>query len=165
MLEPEVSLIEKYLQTVRKCFTMTNIRCKGRKEIDLLAVDPKTGEIFHVESHVWTNRRLNSTELKELVDKKFSDPEVKEKVTEFFGESDYRKWLVVSPQNVNQELNEYARKLGIEIKYIELMVRTIMRKMGRLGSRDHILRTLEIVKLKEKWDDTHLHRRPRVEKP
>lgn len=164
-MEPEVCLIEKYLQTVCKCFTMTNIGCRGKKELDLLAINPRTGEKLHVESSVWTNRRLNSNDLAELVDKKFNDAEVKEKISEFFGESDYKKWLVVSPQNVNQQMNEFASKVGIEIWYIDVMVRMIMRKMGRFGSRDHILRTLEIVKLKEKWERTHLHLRPPVEKP
>jgi hypothetical protein len=165
MLEPEVSLIEKYLQTVCKCFTMTNIKCRGKKEIDLLAINPITGRKFHIESSVWTKRRLSSNGLAKLADKKFNDSEVKGKISEFFGESDYEKWLVVSPQNVNRQLDEYASKLGIEIRYIEEMVRTMMRKMDRYGSRDHILRTLEIVNLKEKWDRTHLHLRPPVEKP
>jgi hypothetical protein len=134
---------------------MTNIRCSGQKEIDLLAVNPKTGEMFHVESHVWTERRLNSTELAELVENKFNDSKVKEKISEFLKESDYKKWLVVSPQDVNQELNEYARKRGIEIWYIDVMVNMIMEKMKRFGSRDHIIRMLEIVKLREKWQSKH----------
>lgn len=154
-MEPEVSLIEKYLQTVCKCFTMTNIRCRGQKEIDLLAINPKTEEKFHVESSVWTNRRLNSSSLAKLVDKKFNDLRVKEKIGEFFGKSDYRKWLVVSPQDENPQLDKYAGSLGIEIWYIEVMVRMIMRKMCRYGSRDHVLRTLEIVKQKEEWESKH----------
>jgi hypothetical protein len=80
---------------------------------------------------------------------------VKEKIGEFFGKSDYKKWLVVSPQDVNPQLDKYAGSLGIEIWYIEVMVRMIMRKMCRYGSRDHVLRTLEIVKLKEKWQSKH----------
>jgi len=51
-MEPEVHLIEKYFQSVKKCLTMTNIRLKRNKEIDLIAVDPRNGEKFHVESRV-----------------------------------------------------------------------------------------------------------------
>jgi len=51
-LEPEVHLIEKYFQAVKKCLTMTNIRLKKNKEIDLLAINPRTGEKYHVESRV-----------------------------------------------------------------------------------------------------------------
>jgi len=155
MLEPEVSLIEKYLQIVRKCFTMTNIRCKGRKEIDLLAVNPRNGDKFHIESSVHTKPKLNLNELAKLAKEKFNDSRVTEEIKEFFGESEYKKWLVVSPQDVNQELNEYARKLGIEIWYIDVMVSMIMRKMDRFGSRDTIIRMLEIVKLLEKWQIKH----------
>jgi hypothetical protein len=44
-MEPEVHIIEKYFQEVLYCFTMTNIRCKGGKEIDVLAVNPTTGKV------------------------------------------------------------------------------------------------------------------------
>jgi hypothetical protein len=55
-------------------------------------------------------------------------------------------------------------KHAIEIRYIDVMVRMIMRKQGRFGSRDDILRTLEIVKLIEDFNRKH---RPTlsVEKP
>jgi hypothetical protein len=144
---------------------MTNIRCSGKKEIDLLAINPKTEQKFHVESSVWTNRRLNSNDLAKLADEKFNDSRVKEKISEFFGESQYSKWLVVSPQKANPQLDECASKLGIKIWYIDVMVRMIMRKLGRFGSRDHVLRMLEIIELKEKFDRTHVHLRPPVEKP
>jgi len=39
-MEPEVHIIEKYFQEIKHCFNMTNIRLKGKKEIDLLAVSP-----------------------------------------------------------------------------------------------------------------------------
>lgn len=164
-LEPEVRLIEKYLQIAWKCFTMTNIRCRGKKEIDLLAINPKTGEKFHIESRVLMNRKLNLRDLNKLAEEKFVDPRVTEKIKEFFGESEYRKWLVVSPQKVDFKLVDLARsKHAIEIRYIDVMVRMIMRKQGRFGSRDDILRTLEIVKLIEDFNRKH---RPTlsVEKP
>jgi hypothetical protein len=56
-MEPEVHIIEKYFQEVLHCFTMTNIRCKGGKEIDLLAVNPITGKRYHIESRVSTSAR------------------------------------------------------------------------------------------------------------
>jgi len=141
---------------------MTNIRCKGKKEIDLLAIDPKTGQKFHVESRVWTNRRLNSNDLTKLADEKFNDSRVKEKISEFFGESQYSKWLVVSSQKVNPQLDECASKLGIEIWYIGVMFRMIKPKL-RFGSRDQVLRILEIVKIEEDFDRTYSG--PPVKKP
>lgn len=40
------------MQLVRKCFTMTNVMLEGGKEIDLLAVNPISGEKFHIEVRV-----------------------------------------------------------------------------------------------------------------
>jgi Holliday junction resolvase-like predicted endonuclease len=57
-MEPEVHIIEKYFQEILHCFTMTNIRCKGGKEIDLLAINPKTLERYHVKSRVSTTFKL-----------------------------------------------------------------------------------------------------------
>jgi hypothetical protein len=53
-LEPEVHLIEKYFQEILHCLTSTNMRCKGGKEIDLLAMDPRPLRRSHVESRVAT---------------------------------------------------------------------------------------------------------------
>lgn len=57
-MEPEVHIIEKYFQEIKRCFTMTNIKCKGGKEIDLLAVVPITLERYYVESRVSTTFKL-----------------------------------------------------------------------------------------------------------
>lgn len=56
--EPEVHIIEKYFQAVLQCFTMTNIRLKGGKEIDLLAINPRTGEKYHIEARVSTTLKI-----------------------------------------------------------------------------------------------------------
>jgi nucleoid DNA-binding protein len=37
---------------------MTNIKCRGNKEIDLLAMNPKTNEKYHVEARVSTTFSL-----------------------------------------------------------------------------------------------------------
>jgi hypothetical protein len=51
-LEPEVHIVERYMQLVKKCFTMTNVMLEGGKEIDILAVNPISGEKFHIEVRV-----------------------------------------------------------------------------------------------------------------
>ena len=56
-MEPEVHIIE-YFQVVLGCFTMTNVKCEGQKELDLLAVNPRTSEKYHVESRVSTSFKL-----------------------------------------------------------------------------------------------------------
>jgi hypothetical protein len=54
-MEPEVHTIEKYFQEILHCFTMTNIRCRGGKEIDLSAINPNNRKKYHVESRVGTS--------------------------------------------------------------------------------------------------------------
>lgn len=55
-MEPEVHIVEKYLQLVKHWFTMTNVMLGGGKEIDLLALDPRSGEKYHIEVRVAIGR-------------------------------------------------------------------------------------------------------------
>jgi len=145
---------------------MTNIKCKSGREIDLLAINPLTGEKYHVESKVWLGKKFRVKDINSLAKEKFEHPIVKEKIQKFFRDSKYRKWLVIQSQKVDFQLDDFAReKYGIEIQYIEVFLRMMTRKLSFKGSRDHVLRTLEIVKLKEDFDQTHQARpvkQPRV---
>jgi hypothetical protein len=108
-MEPEVHIIEKYFQLIKQCFTMTNIRLKGGKEIDLLAFNPRTGEKYHVEARVSTTSafklRLHDTKLKDgrvhrrgldfFNKQKFNHPTVLKKIHELFHSEKYRKILVI----------------------------------------------------------------------
>jgi hypothetical protein len=145
---------------------MTNVRCRGsRKEIDLLAVNLTTGTKYHVESSVRTTQKLRKENMNSIAKKKFDHPAIKETIKGFFGEPKYHRWLVIQPQKVDPDLEIVAKEFGIEIRSIEEIVRMIMRKIVRFGSRDDVLRILEIVKLKEDFDRTHQARpirQPRV---
>lgn len=136
---------------------MTNIRCRGSKEIDLLAVNPKTEEKYHVESRVGTSPSFKIREkdthtsegrphkigLDYFHKEKFEHPIVKGKVREFFGDSKYRKWLVVwHVQNENlvvKALHEY----GIEIYWIHELIANLRQQKLTSGSRDVVLRMIE----------------------
>lgn len=163
-MEPEVHIIEKYFQTMLKCFTMTNIKCKGNKEIDLLAINPRTGNKFHVESRVGTSPsfkiRLHDTYTKKgiahkigidyFAKEKFDHPLVKEKIKEIFGNINYVKILVVWDVQ-DEALVEEAKKIfDIEIWFIIEMIYDLMEKGKIRGSRDDILRTVELMGLFEK---------------
>ena len=65
-LEPEVHIIEKHLQISEGFFTKTNIKV-DRRGIDLLAIHTISGEKFHAESTVHTNRKLNIMRTVELM--------------------------------------------------------------------------------------------------
>jgi len=110
-MEPEVHIIEKYFQEVLHCLTMSNIKCEGNKEIDLLAINPKTFERYHVEARVTTSFKLRSeaTHVKSgtwkgrshrngidsLAKEKFNHPYVQQKINEIFNTTNYSKVLIV----------------------------------------------------------------------
>lgn len=148
-MEPEVHLIEKYFQE-EGFFTKTNIKL-DRNEIDLLAIHPVTGKKFHVESRVHTHSKLRIQDLDNIVENKFEHPNIVNGIRNIFGTTEYGKVLVV--WNVQHgSVIEKAEKYGVEIKYIsELLMELISSRMalGAKGSRDPIVRTIELMALIE----------------
>ena len=136
---------------------MTNIQCRRGKEIDLLAINPKSGEKYHVEARVGTSSSFKIREKDTYTSKgkphkigldyfhkeKFEHPIVKEKICEFFGDSKYRKWLVVwhvkNENLVMKALSEY----GIEIYWIHELIANLRQQKLTSGSRDVVLRLIE----------------------
>jgi len=51
-METTEKIVEAYARYVEGWATIPNIRCPGQSEIDLLAIDPKTGNKYHIESGV-----------------------------------------------------------------------------------------------------------------
>jgi hypothetical protein len=161
-LEPEVHLIEKYFQEILHCLTITNTRCKGGKEIDLLAVDPRTLRRFHVESRVATKfllkskatYRKNGSSLKNGVDyfirEKFDHPHVKERIGEIFGEAEYERVLVVWDVSNLSVVNWAKQNFGLDIWFIDDLLEELIEKVETLGSRDDILRVVELMALSER---------------
>ncbi|HZK56346.1 MAG TPA: hypothetical protein VFC84_19490 [Desulfosporosinus sp.] len=108
-MEPEVHIVERYLQLVKHWFTMTNVMLEGGKEIDLLALDPRSGDKYHIEVRVAIGRgfriRLIDSQTKDgrkhkrgldtLNQIKFSPPAVVDGCREFFGCEEYKRVLVV----------------------------------------------------------------------
>ena len=161
MLEPEVHLIEKYFQSVKKCLTMTNIRLKRNKEIALLAVDPRTGEKFHVESRVTltgftllkkdTHAKKGMSKGKPLrrgldfFDKeKFGHKIVVGAIKKIFGDADYRRILVVWDVKDDSVVKYAKERFGIEIWLMDEIITNLVENVRR-GSRDDILRTVELM--------------------
>ena len=179
-------IIEKYFQEILHCFTMTNIRCKGGKEIDLLAIDPKTSKRYHVEARVSTTFKLKleatSTRsgksrkdvLDHFVKEKFEHPHVLEKIHEILGNLPYTKWIVVweaegypvSSIQTPSVVNEAKNKFGIEVHLIGDLLNRMINEIKVKGSRDDVLRMLELisigVKEKERRDKYLQKRREMV---
>jgi len=136
-----------------QCFTMTNIRVKGVKggrEIDLLAIDPKSGERYHVEVGINVGKKMPLQGGRQgLMSnmEKFENVHVVNKIHEIFGdEKKYNKILVV--WDVQNGVVDEAEKHGVEIWYIvERLMELVGAQLGGTskGSRDDILRTVELM--------------------
>ena len=161
-MEPEVHIIEKYLQHVKKWLTMTNIGLQKKKEIDLLAINPKTGEKHHIESRVSISsfgklrlhetKRSNGTSFRNGLDyfsrEKFDNPVMVNGVREIFGDTNYGKILVVWDVEEESVIAVAKEKFGIEIWYMEEIIDEINEAiaLGKIkGSRDDVLRTVELL--------------------
>jgi len=158
-LEPEVHIVERYMQLVKKCFTMTNVMLGGGKELDLLAYNPRTNKKYHIEVRVATGRgfrlRMKDTQTKNgrkhrrgmdtLNEIKFIHPIVTNKVTEIFGDSDYRKVLVVWEVQDSRVIEQAKTVYGIEVWKISDVLSEMMRKIGTKSYRDDVLRTVQLI--------------------
>lgn len=165
-IEPEVHIIEKYFQEVQHCFTMTNIRLKGNKEIDLLAINTIRGEYYHVESCVSTTSKLrlkatcnkdgtyNRNGIDYFLREKFGHYRVEEYTRWVFNNKPYHKVLVV--WDTQEDFKEFTKKVkdgcGIEIWLMKGIIYDLSNHKTTSGSRDDILRTMELVFLEKKWE-------------
>ena len=138
---------------------MTNIMLEGGKEIDLLAVNPISGEKYHIEVRVAIERafriRLVDTQTKNgrkhrrgldtLNEIKFSPPTVVNAVTEIFGSSEYRKVLVVWDVE-DEDVIEQAKSLyGIEVWKMSDIMSELIREVKTKAYRDDVLRTIQLI--------------------
>ena len=141
---------------------MTNIMLEGGKEIDLLAVDPISGEKYHIEVRVATGRgfrlRLIDTQTKSgrkhrrgldtLNDMKFSHPTVVNAVTEIFGGSEYRKVLVVWDVEDGAVIEKAKSHYDIEVWKISNIISELTGEVKSRPYRNDVLRTIQLISKK-----------------
>jgi hypothetical protein len=158
-LEPEVHIVDRYLQLVKKCFTMTNVMLEGGKEIDLLAVNPISGTKYHIEVRVAIGKgfrlRLIDTQTKNgrkhrrgmdtLNEIKFSHPTVVKAVTEIFGGSEYGKVLVVWDVEEKSVIEKAKSLYGIEVWKVSDLMSELIREVKTKPYRDDVLRTIQLI--------------------
>lgn len=163
-MEPEVHIVEKWLQLVHRCFTVTNVKATGNKEIDILAVNPRKNAYVHVECSCKVGHMLDITkrfihkgkvynnELEYFEKEKFEHANVMQRVKEFFGDKKYTKTLVVwdarrEVPDLGSTAYYAASKYGIEIKPLTDLIydlREVIKEEHR-GHRDDILRLIELM--------------------
>jgi hypothetical protein len=168
-LEPEVHVVERWLQFSHQCLTATNVKAEGRREIDVLGYNPRSKKGVHVECSCKVGHFINirkpfthngkvyQNELRYFLTEKFAHPDVEKTVYQFFGTTNYSRTLVVWGISDPEE-NYAASQLGIQLKSIyEVMdeVRQAIR-IQRRGHRDDVLRILEFLvkddEILEKWE-------------
>jgi hypothetical protein len=159
LLEPEVHIVDRYMQLVKKCFTMTNIMLKGGKEIDLLAVNPISGEKYHIEVRVATGRgfrlRLFDTQTREgrkhrrgldtLNEIKFAHPTVVNAATEIFGSAEYKKALVVWDVEDTKVIEQARSVYNIDVWKMADLLNQLMREVKTKPYRNDVLRTIQLI--------------------
>jgi hypothetical protein len=158
-LEPEVHIVERYMQLVKKCFTMTNVMLEGGKEIDLLAVNPVSGEKFHIEVRVTIEKafrlRLVDTQTKNgrkhrrgldtLNEIKFAPQTVVNAVKQIFGSSEYRKVLVVWDVEDDSVIEQAKSLYGIEVWKMSDLMGELIQEVKTKAYRDDVLRTIQLI--------------------
>ena len=158
-MEPEVHIVDRYMQLVKKCLTMTNIMLEGGKEIDLLAFDPISNEKYHIEVRVATGHgfrlRLIDTQTKNgrkhrrgldtLNETKFAHPTVANAVKEIFGGGEYRKVLVVWDVEDSAVIEQAKSLYGIEVWKMSAVMGELISEVKTKAYRDDVLRTLQLI--------------------
>lgn len=158
-MEPEVHIVDRYMQLVKKCFTMTNIMLKGGKEIDLLAVNPISGEKYHIEVRIATSKgfrlRLIDTQTKtgrkhrrglDTLNKiKFTHPTIVNATKQIFGTNKYQKVLVVWEVENNSVIKKAKELYNIEIWKMPTIIKELTETVNTKAYRDNVLRTIQLM--------------------
>ena len=174
-MEPEVHIVEKYFQVVKRCLTIANIKCAHGHEIDLLAINPLTLDLYHIEVRVSTTCSLRyeetktkkGTSRKDGLDyffrEKFNHSAVREKIKLFFGERTYHKILCIydyirDDNTTNMMPIKAMKNFGISLLSISWVIDQLKQFRDKKGSRDDILRLLDLTRCCEQktpeiiWD-------------
>ena len=134
-METTEKVVEAYVRYVKGWATIPNLKCKRHHEIDLLAIDPKSNERYHIESTVSVSRGFSKltadpfdeeayrqkkklAKLRRTIEffhlRKFSPTEIVEELTEYgFREGDYHR--IVVTWDWTPEADEQAKGFDIEL--------------------------------------------------
>jgi hypothetical protein len=164
-METTERIVESYVRYVKGWATIPNIKCSGQKEIDLFAIDPVSGQRFHIETTVSISQNYRALTTKEYVDgdhkdrskaasarrtlgfflkQKFEAPGVKETFARYCNGGVYRKIIVIWEWGAGVEQTAAAH--NVELWDFRLLMQEIA-KLGRDKRTyfgDDTLRTLTL---------------------
>jgi hypothetical protein len=165
-METTEKVVEAYVRYVKHWATIPNIKCSGQFEIDLLAIDPKTGEKYHIESGVnvpgsfskLTCQPFDEEQLKirgsqatqrrtlgYFAERKFSAAGVIDTLAKYgFSPGSYKRVIVT--WGWKEGVKEKAIALGIELWHFAEILRTIgeIHQKETVYFTDDTLRTLQM---------------------
>ena len=168
-METTEKIVESYCRYVKGWFTISNIKCSGQYEIDLLAIDTSSDEglkRYHIESGVsisvayskLTAKPFSTEVLKQRTkqagqrrtigyfrDRKFNSPEVLSELKKFgFTEGNYSKIIVT--WGWEEEAKWQADRAGIILWDFRNMMKEIAEtfRKKRTYFTDDTLRTIQL---------------------
>lgn len=174
-METTEKIVEAYVRYIKGWFTISNIKCEGQLEIDLLAVDVSNRNgicRYHIESGVsisggfsrLTNKPFSTDDLKIRVkqasqrrtlgyftQRKFTGPGVAEKLKAFnFKPGNYTK--VIVSWGWEEDVPAMATQAGIELWDFRSILREIALKSqaDRTYFTDDTMRTLQLMAMATK---------------
>jgi hypothetical protein len=158
-METTEKIVEVYVRYVKRWATIPNIRCSGQSEIDLLAIDPKTCDRYHIETSISISpgfskltdiefsKGLHKAKMRRtlgyFIERKFKVRSVVEELATYgFAEGEYKRVIVT--WDLTKEAGLAAREAEIEVwKFPEIMkaiAETIEKSDSYYG--DDTLRTI-----------------------
>jgi len=167
-------IVEAYVRYLRKWATIPNIRCPGQGEIDLLAIDPKCLERYHIEVGIsvaqgfskLTAKPFSAADLKDRVkqpqqrrtlgfflERKFRDPGVLQTLAEH-GLADGSYTKVIVSWGWEPGVAGEAKEAGVELWDFRNVIQEIAAHFSaqRLHLPDDTLRTLHLYALAAKQE-------------
>jgi hypothetical protein len=138
---------------------MTNVMLDEGKEIDLLGVNPRTNEKYHVEVRVSIAKafriRLIDTQTKDgrkhkrgldtLNEIKYQPVTVVNAINEIFGTTEYNKVLVVWDVESEELLEESKNRYSIAIWKMGDILDELTKGVKTRAYRDDVLRTVQLI--------------------
>jgi hypothetical protein len=158
-METTEKIVEAYVRYVKRWATIPNVRCGGQFEIDLLAINPKTCERYHIETSISVSpgfSKLTGIDFDRaghkptmrrtvgyFINQKFKPPAVIQKLSEYgFVDKNYTK--VIATWDATEEAKAAAVGADIELWNFREMMQDIARSIKGEPSyfTDDTLRTI-----------------------
>lgn len=165
-METTERIVEAYVRHVMGCATISNIRCDGQNEIDLLAIHPKTLARYHIEVSISISsgfkrltakpydpinkkERVHQAEQRRtigfFVEHKFAKPGVISRLAEYgFTDGNYTK--VVATWDWTDDAKAQADAAGVELWDFRRMITDIAQavRSDKTYFNDDTMRTLSL---------------------